>query len=373
MATYSGTTSAYRFNSQKVIDHAARRAGKNPQMLSSEHLQVAQDLIFTITSQWINAGFPLWTQQYVMLGMTALSPLVNCPVGTVDVFHTFWRVLNPWRGNAVASTGGNVSQLFGGQISSDVTITGASPGVIATFGTPTELDTVGILLGGSVPLTAALTLLTSTDGVTFTPAQTLPLTTYQPGQWAYFDLVPVLISNFVQIQYTGGTTITLNQLNFGLANGIDTEIGVLNMDDYFGLPNQSELGQRPSSAYLNRAILQPVINIWPAPDYSAFYNGTVTALVRRYIQDPGALTDNIEVPQRWLEALIWRLTVLLLYELPDDAGNPNVQANPYGMMAKQQLITNAGTEATKAEALAWSEERTRAPIRWAPDISPYTA
>ena len=370
--TYSGTVGTYRFNQQKVIDHAARRAGLSAEQLSAEQVQIAQDLIFTITSQWASAGFPLWTRQYLLLGMTQNSPFVNCPVGTLDVFHTYWRQLNPWRGNAVASSGGNVSQLFGGQANSDVTITGTNPGVIAQFGNLTEVDTIGVLLGGASPLTAVLNILTSSDGVSFTQFQALPLTTYTPGQWAYFDLAPVPIANFIQIQYTGGASITLNQLNFGLANGVDTEIGALNIDDYYNLPDRSMLGDRPNSGYVDRQIVNPVLAVWPAPNSTAFYNGTVTALVRRYIQDPGSLTNSIEVRQNWLEALIWRLANLMIYELPDPDAGSQSQASYFTLMAKQNRIQNIGQEATKAEALAWSEERTRAPIRWAPNISPYT-
>ena len=42
------------------------------------------------------------------------------------------------------------------------------------------------------------------------------------------------------------------------------------------------------------------------------------------------------------------------------------------LMAKEQKMDRLEKNAVKAEALFWAEERTRAPIRVAPDISPYT-
>jgi hypothetical protein len=146
----------------------------------------------------------------------------------------------------------------------------------------------------------------------------------------------------------------------------------LNIDDYYNLPNKQFEGDRATSAYQDRQLLVPVLKIWPNLNQQGFYNGTVTALTRRYIQDPGALTNAVEVPQRWCEALIWRLAVLLLFELPPRDQSQG-QASVFTAQTMQAHMQLLDMQATKAEALAWSEERVRAPIRWAPNISPYTA
>lgn len=370
MAT-SGTVSTYQFSMRKVIDHAARRAGRQPQNLSAEQLEVAKDLIFTITSQWINAQFPLWTRQFVLLNSSIGSPDAICPPGVLDVFHTFWRALNPYRGPAMTTQGGDASLLFGGQPNADVIIGGTNPGVKVGFNGAAEVDTIGILLGGVSSITAAVVVSTSTDGVTYSPAQTLPSATYAPGIWQYFDLNPSLMTPYLQIAFPGSTPISFNQFNIGFANSQEYEIGALNIDDYWSLPNKQFQANAPNCVYIDRQLNQVVLKAWPVINTIGFYNGVLTALVRRYIQDPGSLTNAVEVPQRWLEALIWRLANLLIYELPDDV-SASANGSPYGVIAKQQLITNIGIEASKAEALAWSEERTRAAIRWAPDIGCYT-
>jgi hypothetical protein len=371
--TTSGTVSTYRFTNQKIIDHAMRRAGLQPERMSGEQQGIAQDLLFTQTSEWINAGFPLWTREFILLGPVIGSPDVPCPVGTVDVFHTYWRILQPYRGNATTTGAANASTLFGGQPNQDVTIAGPNPGVEVAFGGPTEVDTVGVLLGGGSPITAALQMRTSDDGVTFTVAQTLPSATYQPGIWTYFDLNPFLMSPYVNIVLPGSNGWTLNQLQFGLANGQDIEIGPLNIDDYYNLPNKQFSSNQANSSYVDRKLTAPVIKIWPTANSTGFYNGAVSALVRRYIQDPGSLSQSLEVPQRWLEATIWRLAQKLFYEIPPTSDQVSAsQQSPYAVLARQQLIEKIETNAAKAEALAWSEERTRAPIRWAPNIRAYT-
>ena len=377
MATTSGTVSTYPFNQRKVIDHAFRRAGRAAQRASAENIQIAQDLIYTITSQWANAGFMLWTRQFLLLPIAIGSADVTCPTGTVEVLNAYWRAFNPWRGGATLSTGGDGSVLFAGAPNDDVAITGINPAVWVNFGSAIETDTIGVLLGGASPVTAALQVQTSADGLNWATVQTLPSTTFSPMTWAYFDLDPVVTVQYLRVMLPSAvsTTWTLNQMNFGLANSTEVDLGILNIDDYWSLPNKYFSGDRVTSCYTDRQLNNPVIKAWPVPNVAAFYNGTVTALTRRYVQDPGSMTNNVEIPQRWAEALIWRLAKLLMFELPDEGegGGGGGQASYFGLMAKQQRVQFIEAEAAKAEALAWAEERTKAPIRMMPDISAYTS
>jgi len=241
------------------------------------------------------------------------------------------------------------------------------------FGTPTEVDTIGVLLGGSTTLTAtAFDVLTSTDGASWTTAQSLPSATYAPGQWTYFDLSPTLVSPYVRLQLTGTNPLTLNQLNFGLANSIDIPLGVENIDSYYNLPNKQFRSDRPNTVYEDRRVAGPTLKLWPTPSIQAFYNGTVTALLRRQIQDPGQMSNKMEVPSRWLEALQWRLAVTIMDEIPPALLGQVEPKTALELQSNQQRYTRVSAAATKAEALAWGEERVRAPIRLTPSISPYT-
>jgi hypothetical protein len=373
MAT-SGTVQAYPYNQRKVIDHAMRRAGRVPEKVSAEDIEIAQDLIFTITGQWINAGFPLWTRQFSLGSMQSGSPDLATPQGTVEVIHSYWRQLNPWRGAATLQDGSDASILFGGQASPDIAIPGAGASVAVDFGSPAQVDTIGVLPGATAPLTTTLEVQVSDDGIQWITDQTLPTTTYQGVTWTYYDLNPSVISRYVRLALpyaSAPTQWVLNQLNFGMSNSYQVLIGPLNIDDYWNLPNLDFQQDQVLSAYEDRQVNGPVLKMWPVPNDYAFYNGTIGLLTRRYIQDPGSLQNAIEVPSRWLEALQWRLAKMLIFELPEpDMGQ---QGNYFGLMAKQQKIQAIEQEATKAEMLAWSEERSRSPIRFAPNISAYTA
>jgi hypothetical protein len=361
MAT-SGTVSGYTFNLGRVVDHAYRRAGLIPEQVSAEQLEVARDLVFTLTSEWVAAGFPLWTRKYYMLNTPIGSADVDLPLGTVEVLHSYWRMFNPYRSTATTSAGNDASDLFSGEPGTDVTITGPNAAVLVDFGSPTEVDDIGVLLGGVSSLTAAVLVQTSEDGITYTTSQTLDSTTFQVGKWSYFELNPTISTQYIKIVFPTGTW-ALQQMNLCLANNTDIETGPLNIDDYYNLPNRVFRSDRPNSSFFDRTLPTPVLKSWPVLNEQGFYNGTTTVLCRRYIQDPGQLTNDVEVPQRWLEALIWRLASLLIYEVPvpgQDAQSWKVRADSIEM------------KAVKAEMIAWSEERVRAPIRWSPNLRPYT-
>ena len=366
MAT-SGTVSTFPFTTRKVMDHAFRRARLMPQMNAPENLSIAQDCLYMLTSEWVNAGFPQWTRQFYLLGPTIGQPDVTCPLGTMEVIHAYWRSSNLLRGVASVTGGADGSALFSGQPGADITIPSPNPAVTVAFGSPTEVDTVGVLLGGSSSITTALQILTSTDGVTYVVAQTLPSATYAPGEWTYFDLDPSVIQPYFRLQYTGGSSWVLNQLNLGLANGQDIMLGELNADDYYNLPNKFFAAPQSNSMFVDRQLDNAVIKLWPTPNQGAFYNGCISVLARRYIQDPGSMSQNMEVPQRWWNALVSRLAVMLRDSIELPPAQSQVEAQE-----RAQLQARLDQAAGKAEALAWGEERSGGPIRWAPDISCYT-
>jgi lauroyl/myristoyl acyltransferase len=94
--------------------------------------------------------------------------------------------------------------------------------------------------------------------------------------------------------------------------------------------------------------------LWPVPS-DPFVQMTVWT--SRQIQDVGDLQDELEVPQRWYEAVIFMLAHRMALELPgvamDRIGYLEKMANEYLNEAEQ-------------------EERDKSPIYFAPNIAPYT-
>jgi hypothetical protein len=83
----------------------------------------------------------------------------------------------------------------------------------------------------------------------------------------------------------------------------------------------------------------------------------MTVWYSRQIDDVGALTDELEVPQRWYEATVMMLSHRMALELPG-----------VGLDRIQYLEA----QAEKYLALAEAEERDKSPIYFAPNIAVYT-
>lgn len=370
----SGTVETLPYTVRQIVDHGFRRAGYVPQRVSGEALTISLELLYSLLSEVSNIGFPLWTRQYLFLPIVQGSPDVPTPIGTVEVFHSYWRILRPYRGIASDTNAVDVSDLFAGAPNDDITIIGPNPGVIVNFTTETELDTIGVLLGDVAPITTSLNVQVSEDnGLTYTTVQSLPSTTFEPLTWSYFDLNPFITAQYVRLQYANAGNLTLNQLNFGLANGQDIELGIQNIDDYYNLPNKQFSSPRPNTVFQDRGTENSTLKIWPTPNIEAFYAGTVTALTRRYIQNPGTLRDSLEIPRRWIEGVQWILADKIINEIPRETVTGQSETMTQVMLkeiADRKVYIDG--KAKEANRLIWGEERTKGPIRLTPSIAVYT-
>ena len=368
----SGTVSQFRYTVQQVVDHAFRRAtGLSASRLSGEGQIISRETLYTLLSELVSVSWPLWTQLFSLLNVGLGSADVVTPNGTVDIRHAYWRILSPWRGAATLGDGSDGSLLFGGAPNDDVTILGPNPSVTVDFTADRTTDTVGVLWGGASTVTTSLSLMTSQNGTDFTVAKTLPSTTFTGGAWSYFKIDPLITAPYLRIQYSSNGSWVLNQLNFS-TNSQDIEMGLVSIDDYYNQPNKQQMGQQPTLCYVERNVQSPTLKIWPTPDPSAFYNGTVSSVMRRYIQDPGAFSDTLEVPQRWYEAVVWRLASRLVDELPDDTTGLSEMPPALRIQEKDRRAKRCEDGAARSETIAWGEERTPGPIKMFPNLSCYT-
>ena len=157
-----------------------------------------------------------------------------------------------------------------------------------------------------------------------------------------------------RIRAYNGTTLALRELYIG-NNSREIQMSRLNRDDYTNLPNKNFTANQPYQFWFNRTIPQPTITLWPVPN-DPFIQMTVW--YSRQIMDVGALTDELEVPQRWYEAVVFMLAHRMSLELPQ------VDMARIGYLEKM-----ADRYYNEAEA----EERDKSPIYLAPNLKPYTA
>ena len=90
MAT-SGTVSTTVFETRKVIEHAFRKMRMVPAQITSEYVEVAQDLLYLILSGLSSDGIKLWNIEMNILGLYRGEQSLLTPVGTIEVLDITLR------------------------------------------------------------------------------------------------------------------------------------------------------------------------------------------------------------------------------------------------------------------------------------------
>jgi hypothetical protein len=231
-----------------------------------------------------------------------------------------------------------------------VTETATVDRVTFNFGTTEIVTTVGInWLGAS----AAFNLQISTDGVVWTTVKSVSNPNLTAGEWIWVDIDGSLATQYFRVLAPGG----LLDQDTVLVGNTPNEIVMarLNRDSYSNLPNKTFTG-KPLQFWLDRTLNQPVMYVWPVPNESQAL-GQVVTYVKRYIMDVGSLTEEIEIPQRWFEAIVYQLAARLAEELP--------QVDPSMLPVLDQKAMRSLNEAEM-------EERDNSPIYFTPNIAVYT-
>jgi hypothetical protein len=218
------------------------------------------------------------------------------------------------------------------------------------FTTDIFVSNVGILWSAAaVPIAFER----SDDGVVWDTFQT-ETPTASAGEWTWYDMDSSVAARYFRVRATSGT---LGFSQIYLAN-TPTEIPLarMNRDDYTNLPNKAFQSNRPLQYWFDRQVNNPIMHMWPVPNLAA----TVCQIVvwrQRYIMDVGTMTQDVEVPQRWLEAIVAGLAAKMALELTE------VDVN---------LIPILDQKAAISLNIAQMEERDNSPMMIAPNISPYT-
>lgn len=325
---YSGTVSQTTFNTRRVIENAARRCKLPAQSLTSEHVDIANDQLFLLLSDLSNRGIQLWCIEKQIYPLYDGRGDVTMDIGTVDILNSNLRTLQQVTGiNYDTSTYREVD-----------------------FTDPTAVTTVGILWSdASVPVS----LERSDDGATWTVIQS-ETPTAVTGEWTWFDLDTSVAARYFRVRATTGT-LGFSRIYLGnMPNEIP--LARLSRDDYTNLPNKTFQSNRPLQYWFDRQVQRPIMHLWPVPNAQA-ETYQIVLWRQRYIMDVGSMTEEIEVPQRWYDAIVAMLAAKLAMEYVEvDAG----------------LIPMLDGKAKEALYFAQQEERDNSPMMILPNIAMYT-
>jgi hypothetical protein len=354
---YSGTVGTTVVNVQEVIDHAARRCGKLAEELTSEQQLTARQSLYYFLSSLINIGIQYWAISKEVIGLTPDKYIYELPLGANDALNVLYRTMNRPSGQYTSSAGGVVANVYDGNTSTYCQQTSPNGNISVFYGTndPIYAGSIGILpyvAGGGSALWSVIYEY-STDNITWNTLDDLGQVLVTDNQWIWTDIDPGQNVEYYRVRVYAGTTMALRELYIG-NNSRELQMSRLNRDDYTNLPNKNFTANQPYQFWFDRTIPVPQIYLWPTPS-DAFVQMTVW--YSRQIMDVGALTDELEIPQRWYEAIIMNLAHRLSLELPQV---PMDRVQYLERMAAQYL--------NEAE----QEERDKSPIYWAPNISVYT-
>ena len=96
-------------------------------------------------------------------------------------------------------------------------------------------------------------------------------------------------------------------------NGIDYSLDRITREDYLNLPNKSQTG-RPTQLYVERTTT-PQFYVWPTPDNST--DIVITQRIQR-IEDADTLTNDLDVPSRFIPCMVSGLAYYLALKMAPD-------------------------------------------------------
>jgi hypothetical protein len=329
----SGTISTTTFNTRKVIDHAYRRCRLNAQAITAEMIDYAQDALYLLLSEMANVKTASWCVERQIYPFYEGQYTIPLDVGTIEVLNANLRTLQ---------------ELDPGLDNTVITATSYTYDFNTLDGNTATVNTVGIKWSAAA---VTLTFAVSADDSTWTNVGT-QTTTAAAGAWTWTDIVPAYAYRYFRISST--STISATEIYLGTMPQ-EIPMGVLNRDTYVAQSNKVFQG-RPLTYWYQRDRVNPLLQVWPAPNAAAEVQQLIVWR-SRHIMDVGTMAQEVEVPQRWMEAIVSMLAAKVALETP---------------MVDLAIIPLLDQKAAQAYALALAGDNSGAPTFINPYISPYT-
>ena len=327
---FSGSISATTFNALKVVDHAFRRCRLPAQAITAEMQSYALESLYLLLSELANTKTPSWCIQRQIYPFYEGQPIVTLDNGTVEVLNANLRTLQELTG-ATVSLPTSYTVDFNDQ-----------DGGVGT------VNTVGMKWTGA---SVNVTFQTSNDGLVWTTVET-QTTAAGAGEWTWTDIVPAMARQFFRI--TSANPMLLSEVYLGTLPQ-EIPMGTLNRDTYVAQSNKVFMG-RPLTYWFQRDLPRPVMNLWPSPNLAAEHQQLIVWR-HRHIMDTQNLQQDVEVPQRWLEAITAGLSARVAAE------TPSVDAALSGVLEQKWYA---------ARQAAWDGDNDGSPTYINPGIGCYT-
>lgn len=351
MAT-SGTISQTVFPVRKIIDRAFGPCKLAPQQITAEYIAIAQDLLYLNLSTLVSKGLALWAIQKLILPIYEAKQSVKLPLGAVDLLNCNLRTSNRLAGDYTSSSG-IAALAFDGDL--ETSCVQSAPGGNITVQFPSTSQPTCFGFFSNVFGTWDVKFQISLDGTTWTTVYDNPEQEVIPDTWFWTDVEGIPQNQVLFARMQAGPATILNVAEFVVQDVLqEIPLAKINRDDYANLPDKWFLG-RPTQFWFDKQIDQAIVTLWPAPKFQFTFN-QIICYVQNYIQDVGSMTNSIQVPQRWLLAIVAELARVLNIQIPEAKGDQTI----------------LDIEASKQMDIAWGSESDGSPMYLRPRIWSYT-
>jgi len=348
---YSNTTGQTTINVDQLISYAFRDSGKAAEEMTPELVNAGKQALFYNLQNLSNLGVNLWLLENQLYGALNAQQQIVLPKTTIDVREANWvYIVNSQASGYLPADNSQAANAFDLNLNTTATSTTGENWLGLAYGQGQPVFYVGWNSNGTQTYNLAYEV--SNDGVTWTTIQQFPTTTLTDRQWVYFNISTTPNYVYYRLRETVATTFSVRQIVFSTSQQV-IPLARLNRDDYWNLPNKQFPSVRSLQYWYDRTI-EPSMYLWPVPnnDFQMFQ-----LLVEKQMEDVGSLTNQIYVPDRWINSVQASLSHRLAMQIPG---------------VDQTRIQYLEGLAEKYFMQANNEERDKSPIYFQPNYSYYT-
>jgi hypothetical protein len=352
---YSGTTGNTTITVDQLISYAFRDAGKTSEEITPEYVDAAKQALFYNLQNLSNLGVNLWLLENLLVGAVTAQQQLTLPKTVIDVRESNWvYVINSNASEYLPIANPDSPSAFAQNLDLVSTSTIGANYFGLQYQAAQSVFYVGFngYAAPNTTVTYNFAYEVSDDGITWTIVKQLPQTTLSDREWAYFNISITPTQLYYRLRETVATTFSVRQIVFSTSQQV-IPLARLNRDDYWNLPNKQFPSQRSLQYWFDRTI-EPSMYLWPVPnnDFQMFQ-----LVVEKQMQDVGSLTDQIYVPDRWVNCVQKQLSHSMSLQLPG---------------IDLQRVQYLEGQAQKSFIQASEEDRDKSPIYFQPNISYYT-
>ena len=354
---YSNTTGSTTINVDQLLSYAFREAGKTAEEMTPEYIDAGKQALFYNLQNLSNLGVNLWLLENQLYGTLTQQQQLVLPKTVIDVREANWVYVQNIQASTYLPTDNSTSPNAFNQNS---TLTSLATSTILEnwlglgYQQAQSVYYVGwnCYVAGGGTQTFNLVYEYSDDGINWITKQTFPEITMVDKQWQYYNISITEPHLFYRLRETVATTFSVRQIVFSTSQQV-IPLARLNRDDYWNLPNKQFPSVRSLQYWFDRTI-EPSMYLWPVPNnpYQMFQ-----LLVEKQMMDVGSLTNQIYVPDRWINCVQKQLSHSMSLQLPGVD------------MTRVQYLEG---QAAKAFLQASEEDRDKSPIYFQPNVSYYT-